>query len=135
MSCSISLWNPFSSLDEDTKEDCLSSYHTLMQVCCGIFDPETMLDFMDQTMDKSTRTRFIESDAPKDDSLLTIAPTVAASYALQVIVSSSLFHILSLSSPADLGLDGAKFLRIVDHLMGSNSRARRDDSAGWLPLA
>jgi hypothetical protein len=86
--CSISLWTPFSSLDEDTKEDCLNSFRTLLQVSCGTYDPDTMLDFLDQTIDKSTRSRFVEqepSNPPEEETSLTIAPTMAASYALQVL--------------------------------------------------
>jgi hypothetical protein len=68
----------------------LSSFRTLLQVACGTYDPDTLLDFLDQTIDKSTRSKFTELEITKtaaageDDSLLTIAPTMAASYALQV---------------------------------------------------
>jgi hypothetical protein len=100
----------------------LSSFRTLLQVACGTYDPDTLLDFLDQTIDKSTRSKFTELEITKtaaageDDSLLTIAPTMAASYALQVppfrllplllLSLSSLIH----SAFSDLRLDGQKLL-------------------------
>lgn len=91
------MWIPFTSLDDDTKEDCLNTFGSLIQISCGTYQPDTILDFLDPTIDKSTKfSKFDEVliDETNDITLPTFAPTISASYSLQVNLNLNLYNIL-----------------------------------------
>lgn len=74
---------PFVNLgDVSTQEAFTDSIPQLLQVVCGTYRPDTLLDFMDPT----TRTAFTSGDMVDDENeYFSIAPTMSAAYAINIL--------------------------------------------------
>mmetsp|Transcript_4584 Transcript_4584/g.7008 ORF Transcript_4584/g.7008 Transcript_4584/m.7008 type:complete len:1008 (+) Transcript_4584:2-3025(+) len=83
---SITLWVPFSALEDlQTKENCLDSVSVLLQIACGTYSPDTMLDFLDPTVHSSATLVSCVATNVEREGDIRVAPTTSASFALQVL--------------------------------------------------